>query len=93
MGIYKRYTFFLLQENDIQSETNPFDVFKVRPLLKLKLSWSQEPTNGLVNRPKLYQQTNENGVKKDNSIHKDRLSAQKCNNENKSSKLTTVIVC
>ncbi|KAJ2943672.1 hypothetical protein O0L34_g16785 [Tuta absoluta] len=53
-------------ENDIQTETNPFDIFKVRPLLKLKLSWSQEPTNGLVNRPKLYQQSSEtNGVKKE----------------------------
>ncbi|KAJ0178165.1 hypothetical protein K1T71_005988 [Dendrolimus kikuchii] len=65
-------------EHDLQTETNPFDVFKVRPLLKLKLSWSQEPTNGLVNRPKLYQQTSENGVKKETSINKDRLSAQKC---------------
>ncbi|XP_068618758.1 polycomb protein suz12-B [Battus philenor] len=65
-------------ENDVQSETNPFDIFKVRPLLKLKLSWSQEPTNGLVNRPKLYQQLSEaNGVKKDGSS-KDRLSSQKC---------------
>ncbi|GBP54281.1 Polycomb protein Su(z)12 [Eumeta japonica] len=59
-------------ENDIQSDTNPFDVFKVRPLLKLKLSWSQEPTNGLVNRPKLYQQSNDaNGLKKDNILNKD----------------------
>ncbi|XP_041986801.1 polycomb protein suz12-B [Aricia agestis] len=59
-------------ENDVQSETNPFDIFKVRPLLKLKLSWSQEPTNGLVNRPKLYQQTETNGIKKENSSSKDR---------------------
>ncbi|KPI97253.1 hypothetical protein RR46_09160 [Papilio xuthus] len=65
-------------ENDVQSESNPFDIFKVRPLLKLKLSWSQEPTNGLVNRPKLYQQSTEtNGVKKD-SVNKDRLPTQKC---------------
>lgn len=68
----------VLKENDMQSETNPFDIFKVRPLLKLKLSWSQEPTNGLVNRPKLYQQSGDtNGVKKDGSS-KDRLSTLKC---------------
>ncbi|XP_049874172.1 polycomb protein suz12-B [Pectinophora gossypiella] len=61
-------------ENDIQTESNPFDVFKVRPLLKLKLSWSQEPTNGLVNRPKLYQQTSDtNGVKKESSKEKSSL--------------------
>lgn len=65
----------LFQENELQTETSPFDVFKVRPLLKLKLSWSQEPTNGLVNRPKLYQQTSEtNGVKKD-AASKDRPSS------------------
>ncbi|CAK1586016.1 unnamed protein product [Parnassius mnemosyne] len=64
-------------EKDLHSETNPFDIFKVRPLLKLKLSWSQEPTNGLVNRPKLYQQSSDmNGVKKDGS-NKERLSTQK----------------
>ncbi|CAH0694014.1 unnamed protein product [Spodoptera exigua] len=65
-------------ENDLQTEGNPFDIFKVRPLLKLKLSWSQEPTNGLVNRPKLYQQTSENG-KKDSS-NKDRQSTSKTSN-------------
>ncbi|KAM3966249.1 LOW QUALITY PROTEIN: polycomb protein Su(z)12 [Aphomia sociella] len=65
-------------ENELHSETNPFDIFKVRPLLKLKLSWSQEPTNGLVNRPKLYQQNSEtNGVKKENNINKDRIPMQK----------------
>ncbi|RVE50728.1 hypothetical protein evm_004638 [Chilo suppressalis] len=65
-------------ENDLQSDSNPFDIFKVRPLLKLKLSWSQEPTNGLVNRPKLYQQSNEtNGIKKDANGSKDRHSMQK----------------
>ncbi|XP_059053735.1 polycomb protein suz12-B isoform X2 [Achroia grisella] len=65
-------------ENDIHTETNPFDIFKVRPLLKLKLSWSQEPTNGLVNRPKLYQQTNEsNGVKKETTSNKDKIPMQK----------------
>ncbi|XP_026762538.1 polycomb protein suz12-B [Galleria mellonella] len=65
-------------ENDLQSETNPFDIFKVRPLLKLKLSWSQEPTNGLVNRPKLYQQINEsNGVKKETNSSKDKIPMQK----------------
>lgn len=67
----------LLQENDLQTDANPFDIFKVRPLLKLKLSWSQEPTNGLVNRPKLYQQTSENG-KKDSC--KDRQTASKSSN-------------
>lgn len=67
-----------MQENDLQTEGNPFDIFKVRPLLKLKLSWSQEPTNGLVNRPKLYQQTSENG-KKDPS-NKDRQSTSKTSN-------------
>ncbi|CAH2039456.1 unnamed protein product, partial [Iphiclides podalirius] len=65
-------------ESDMQTESNPFDIFKVRPLLKLKLSWSQEPTNGLVNRPKLYQQSGDtNGLKKDGSS-KDRLTTQKC---------------
>ncbi|XP_039755360.1 polycomb protein suz12-B isoform X1 [Pararge aegeria] len=64
-------------ENDLTSETNPFNIFKVRPLLKLKLSWSQEPTNGLVNRPKLYQQGETNGIKKDTNSAKDRLSTQK----------------
>ncbi|KAJ8715989.1 hypothetical protein PYW08_013274 [Mythimna loreyi] len=64
-------------ENDLQTEGNPFDIFKVRPLLKLKLSWSQEPTNGLVNRPKLYQQT-ENGKKESSS--KDRQSTSKSSN-------------
>ncbi|CAH0729927.1 unnamed protein product, partial [Brenthis ino] len=64
-------------ENDLHSETNPFNIFKVRPLLKLKLSWSQEPTNGLVNRPKLYQHDT-NGIKKESSSVKDKLSAQKC---------------
>lgn len=68
--------FNLLQEHDIPGEANPFDIFKVRPLLKLKLSWSQEPTNGLVNRPKLYQQTSENGHKKESN--KDRQSTSKC---------------
>ncbi|CAG9561370.1 unnamed protein product [Danaus chrysippus] len=63
-------------ENDLQTETNPFDIFKVRPLLKLKLSWSQEPTNGLVNRPKLYQQDS-NGVKKDNTA-KEKISTPRC---------------
>nr|XP_021193266.2 LOW QUALITY PROTEIN: polycomb protein suz12-B [Helicoverpa armigera] len=66
-------------ENDLQTEGNPFDIFKVRPLLKLKLSWSQEPTNGLVNRPKLYQQTSENG-KKDSCSSKDRQAASKSSN-------------
>ncbi|KAL0822366.1 hypothetical protein ABMA28_004460 [Loxostege sticticalis] len=66
-------------ENDLHTETNPFDIFKVRPLLKLKLSWSQEPTNGLVNRPKLYQQNSEtNGIKKEAGTSKDRHSMQKC---------------
>ncbi|XP_035445166.2 polycomb protein suz12-B isoform X2 [Spodoptera frugiperda] len=69
-------------ENDLQTEGNPFDIFKVRPLLKLKLSWSQEPTNGLVNRPKLYQQTSENG-KKDPS-NKDRQSTSKTRDKTKS---------
>lgn len=60
----------VLQDNDLQTETNPFDIFKVRPLLKLKLSWSQEPTNGLVNRPKLYQQSEFNGMKKESNKEK-----------------------
>ncbi|XP_030019905.2 polycomb protein Su(z)12 isoform X2 [Manduca sexta] len=76
-------------ENDLQTETNPFDVFKVRPLLKLKLSWSQEPTNGLVNRPKLYQQTSENGMKKDSGSSKDRSSSQKCGTDKNSDKPKT----
>ncbi|CAG9793984.1 unnamed protein product [Diatraea saccharalis] len=68
-------------ENDLHAETNPFDIFKVRPLLKLKLSWSQEPTNGLVNRPKLYQQNSDtNGIKKDASSSKDKHSTQKGSN-------------
>lgn len=67
-------------EHDLQADSNPFDVFKVRPLLKLKLSWSQEPTNGLVNRPKLYQQTNENGHKKDSN--KDRQTTSKTASNN-----------
>lgn len=71
---------FFLQESDLQADANPFDVFKVRPLLKLKLSWSQEPTNGLVNRPKLYQQTNENGHKKDSTASKDRQTTSKSSN-------------
>lgn len=51
----------------------------MRPLLKLKLSWSQEPTNGLVNRPKLYQQAGEaNGIKMEPCSTKDKLSTQKC---------------
>lgn len=66
-----------LQENELHTDTNPFDIFKVRPLLKLKLSWSQEPTNGLVNRPKLYQANETNGLKKDLTVIKDRLSTQK----------------
>lgn len=71
--------YYYLQENDLHTETNPFDIFKVRPLLKLKLSWSQEPTNGLVNRPKLYQQNSEtNGIKKEAGTSKDRHSMQKC---------------
>ena len=61
-------------ENDIQSDTNPFDIFKVRPLLKLKLSWSQEPTNGLVNRPKLYQQSYETNRHKKDSGSKEKAS-------------------
>ncbi|CAH2090954.1 unnamed protein product [Euphydryas editha] len=66
-------------ENDVHSESNPFNIFKVRPLLKLKLSWSQEPTNGLVNRPKLYQQTGEaNGIKMEPCSTKEKLSTQKC---------------
>ncbi|XP_050351532.1 polycomb protein suz12-B [Nymphalis io] len=66
-------------ENDVHSESNPFNIFKVRPLLKLKLSWSQEPTNGLVNRPKLYQQAGEaNGIKKEPCSTKEKLSSQKC---------------
>ncbi|XP_075978606.1 polycomb protein Su(z)12 [Anticarsia gemmatalis] len=69
-------------EHDLQADSNPFDVFKVRPLLKLKLSWSQEPTNGLVNRPKLYQQSNENGHKKESSTSKDRLNVPKCSSSN-----------
>ncbi|XP_026737824.1 polycomb protein suz12-B [Trichoplusia ni] len=64
-------------ENDLHTDANPFDIFKVRPLLKLKLSWSQEPTNGLVNRPKLYQHT-ENGKKE--STSKDRQSTSKSSN-------------
>ncbi|KAL4711986.1 hypothetical protein ACJJTC_003653 [Scirpophaga incertulas] len=67
-------------EMDVHPDKNPFDIFKVRPLLKLKLSWSQEPTNGLVNRPKLYQQAGEsNGMKKDGSSSKDKHSTQKGN--------------
>ncbi|XP_038223589.1 polycomb protein suz12-B [Zerene cesonia] len=65
-------------ENELHSETNPFDIFKVRPLLKLKLSWSQEPTNGLVNRPKLYQANETNGIKKESNASKDRISTSKC---------------
>lgn len=77
--IYKRKLLCtsFCQENDLTSETNPFNIFKVRPLLKLKLSWSQEPTNGLVNRPKLYHQGETNGVKKETNSAKDRLSTQK----------------
>ncbi|KAG7295922.1 hypothetical protein JYU34_021012 [Plutella xylostella] len=69
-------------ENELQTETNPFDIFKVKPLLKLKLSWSQEPTNGLVNRPKLYQQTSENGSKKDptpSKVERSSSGAQRSN--------------
>lgn len=40
-------------ENEMQPA---LQVLKVMPLLKLNMSWSQEPTNGLVNRPKLFQQ-------------------------------------
>ncbi|XP_045450917.1 polycomb protein suz12-B [Melitaea cinxia] len=71
----------IANEND--SESNPFNIFKVRPLLKLKLSWSQEPTNGLVNRPKLYQQAGEaNGIKMEPCSTKDKLSTQKCSVSN-----------
>lgn len=72
----------MLQENELQTETNPFDIFKVKPLLKLKLSWSQEPTNGLVNRPKLYQQTSENGSKKEptpSKVERSSSGAQRSN--------------
>ncbi|XP_063363645.1 polycomb protein suz12-B [Cydia amplana] len=68
-------------ENEMQTDINPFDIFKVRPLLKLKLSWSQEPTNGLVNRPKLYQQE-ANGAKKDTLTAKDRPSGSQQKNGN-----------
>ncbi|VVD03253.1 unnamed protein product [Leptidea sinapis] len=70
-------------ENDLHGNTNPFDIFKVRPLLKLKLSWSQEPTNGLVNRPKLYHANDTNGIKKGLSITKNRFCMQKGNGESK----------
>ncbi|XP_013190850.2 polycomb protein suz12-B [Amyelois transitella] len=70
-------------ENELQTDTNPFDIFKVRPLLKLKLSWSQEPTNGLVNRPKLYQQSETNGAKKESGSSKDRLSMKNGNSDSK----------
>ncbi|XP_028029143.1 polycomb protein suz12-B isoform X2 [Bombyx mandarina] len=68
-------------ENDIHAESNPFDIFKVRPLLKLKLSWSQEPTNGLVNRPKLYQQSSENGLKKESNSSKEKSSHKTNSND------------
>ncbi|XP_050675164.1 polycomb protein suz12-B [Leptidea sinapis] len=73
-------------ENDLHGNTNPFDIFKVRPLLKLKLSWSQEPTNGLVNRPKLYHANDTNGIKKGLSITKNRFCMQKGNGESKHNK-------
>ncbi|XP_026316732.1 polycomb protein Su(z)12 isoform X2 [Hyposmocoma kahamanoa] len=73
-------------DNDLQTETNPFDIFKVRPLLKLKLSWSQEPTNGLVNRPKLYQQSEFNGMKKESNKEK---NAQKFSDNKNGDKVKT----
>lgn len=52
--------YFLLQDIHIPEENNPFEIFNVKPTLKLKLSWSQEPLNGLVTRPRPYQQCIEN---------------------------------
>lgn len=75
-----------MQEHELQPA---LQILKEMPLLKLNMSWSQEPTNGLVNRPKLYQQTSEmNGMKKDSS-NKDKASSstRKNSTEHKNGKV------
>lgn len=70
---FKMY-FFSLQDIHIPEENNPFEIFNIKPTLKLKLSWSQEPLNGLVTRPRPYQQRIENN---------EDIKTETCNNSNK----------
>lgn len=37
------------------TECKPFEVFSRHPTLKLRLNWTTEPSNGLVDRPTLIQ--------------------------------------